>query len=263
MRVGRGAAIAALSVALLGTGGADGSRTRPAGTLSARMAWLPRLTVWAWERREDLRALDPRTTAVAYLDRTIEVDGSGVRVVPRRNGMLLPASNDLVRIAVVRIEVAAGTALDAAEADEVARAVASAATAGNISALQVDFDARQSQREWYAGVLHAVRAEMPAQMPLSMTALASWCSYDGGWLRTLPVDEAVPMLFRMEPDRRRASVTGWGEGDFAPREPLCAGSVGISTREAWPSQMQSRRVYVFADRGWAKDGLQETVRSLR
>jgi hypothetical protein len=227
------------------------------------MARLPRLTVWAWERREDLRTLDPRTTAVAYLDRTVEVDGSGVRVVPRRQGMLLPMSNDLVRIAVVRIEVVAGTSLDAAEADEVARAVSEAAAGNAVAAVQVDFDARQSQREWYAGVLRSVRAEMPAQMPLSMTALASWCSYDGAWLRSLPVDEAVPMLFRMEPDRRRAGAAGWGAGDFAVREPLCAGSVGISTTEAWPSQMDGRRVYVFADRGWARDGLQETVRSLR
>lgn len=234
------------------------------------MSKLPRLTVWAWERREDLREVDPRTTAVAYLDRTVLVDGGGVRVVPRRQGMLLPASAELVRIAVVRIEVAAGTVLDAApdaaQGDAVARAVSAAAAGNAVAALQVDFDARRSEREWYAGVLRRVRAEMRAEMPLSMTALASWCSYDGAWLRSLPVDEAVPMLFRMEPDRRRAGVlngmAGWGAGDFAVREPLCAGSVGISTREAWPQGMLGRRVYVFADRGWARDGLEETVRSL-
>ncbi len=52
-------------------------------------------------------------------------------------------------------------------------------------------------------------------------------------------------------------------GDFALREPLCMGSVGISTHEPWPPGMQQRRVYVFADRGWNRDGLQETVRSLQ
>jgi len=104
-----------------------------------------------------------------------------------------------------------GTSLDAAEADEVARAVSEAAAGNAVAAVQVDFDARQSQREWYAGVLRrSVRAEMPAQMPLSMTALASWCSYDGAWLRSLPVDEAVPMLFRMEPGPAEGGRGGLG-----------------------------------------------------
>jgi hypothetical protein len=178
---------------------------------------------------------------------------------------LLPDSTALVRIAVVRIEAASGMPLNAAQADAVALAVSDAtADDATVAALQVDFDARQSQREWYAGVLRRVRVLMPADMPLSITALASWCSYDGAWLRALPVDEAVPMLFRMEPDRRRGSMGGgWGAGDYALREPLCMGSVGISTREVWPPDMQSRRVYVFSDRGWSRDGLQETVRSLQ
>ena len=277
IRVGRWMAIAALSAGLIGADGRGAGSSR--SVVSPRMAGLPRLTVWAWERREDLRGVDARTTAVAYLDRTVVVNDGGVNVVPRRQAMLLPASTGLVRIAVVRIEVAPGTGLDAAESDAVARAIVEAVptqvsgsrpaapgsvTGGDaVGVLQVDFDARQSEREWYAGVLRKVRAEMPAGMPLSMTALASWCSYDGGWMRGLPVDEAVPMLFRMEPDRRRGKVSGWGAGDFAIREPLCAGSVGISTTEAWPSDMRNRRVHVFADRGWNRDGLEETLRRLQ
>jgi hypothetical protein len=259
MRVARWLAIAALSVGLMS---ASGRETEPAGGgVSLRLARLPRLTVWAWERREDLRTVDARTTAVAYLARTVVVDGGGVHVVPRRQAMLLPAAVGLVKIAVVRIEVESGTALDEDSARAAGEAVSDAA-ADDVAALQVDFDARVSQRGWYADVLRAVRARMPAEMPLSMTALASWCSYDGGWMHGLPVDEAVPMLFRMEPDRRRAGVTGWGAGEFAVREPMCAGSVGISTREDWPRDLRGRRVYVFADRGWSRDGLDETLRSL-
>lgn len=268
LRAARWIAVAALSAGLMGTVGASGSRTNHGSSaLTGRMAKFPRLTVWAWERRE-VRGLDASTAAVAYLDRTVMLDDAGLRVVLRRQGMLLPDSTALVRIAVVRIEVANGTPLNAAQADAVALAVSEAAAddaadGAAVAALQVDFDARQSQREWYAGVLRRVRAQMPANMPLSITALASWCSYDGEWMRALPVDEAVPMLFRMEPDRRRAAmVNRWGTGDYALREPLCMGSVGISTREPWPPDMQQRRVYVFADRGWSRDGLQETVRSL-
>lgn len=260
MRAARWVAVAALSAGLMAAGGSSPGVV--GGRISSRMAKLPRVTVWAWERREDLRAVDARTTAVAYLARTVQVDGGGARVVPRRQAMLLPASAGLVRIAVVRIEVASGTALTEDSARMVAEAVRDAAADG-VGALQVDFDARASQRDWYSSVLRAVRARMPAEMPLSMTALASWCSYDGGWMHGLPVDEAVPMMFRMEPDRRRAGGIGWGAGDFSVREPLCMGSVGISTREAWPDHMRGRRVYVFADRGWSRDGLEETMRSLQ
>jgi hypothetical protein len=90
---------------------------------------------------------------------------------------------------------------------------------------------------------------MPADLPLSITALASWCSYDD-WLADLPIDEAVPMFFRMEPDRRHASPN---LPQFRIREPLCKGSVGVSTHEAWPAEMNGKRVYVFADRGWRRD----------
>ena len=264
-RMGRQIALVLLSVGLIGVVGAAGpTSTLPVNAPSGRMAKLPRLTLWVWERREDMRGLDAKTTAVAYLDRTIKVDATGLHIEPRWQGMLLPVSTSLVRMAVVRIEVANGTALNAAQEDVVARAVSDAATGDAVAALQVDFDARQSQREWYSEVLRRVRAQIPPQMPLSITALASWCSYDGSWLHNLPVDEAVPMLFRMEPNRRHDAMGGdWGTGDFALREPLCMGSVGISTREPWPPGMRQRRIYVFADRGWSRDGLQETVRSLQ
>jgi hypothetical protein len=39
------------------------------------------------------------------------LDDAGLRVVPRRQGMLLPDSTALVRIAVVRIEAASGMPL--------------------------------------------------------------------------------------------------------------------------------------------------------
>jgi hypothetical protein len=71
----------------------------------------------------------------------------------------------------------------------------------------------------------------------------------------------------MEPDRRRVvQRDGWHGletvDDFRIREPLCAGAVGISTTEPWPGDLGGKRIYIFPDRGWARDGLAETVRSL-
>ena len=84
MPAARWLAIAVLSAGLMGTVGASGPDNHVSIALSGRMAKLPRLTVWAWERREDLRGLNAQTTAVAYLDRTVAVDATGLHIEPRR-----------------------------------------------------------------------------------------------------------------------------------------------------------------------------------
>jgi hypothetical protein len=184
------ASLALLSVALTGLR-SDASLTHVV-PLNPRMNHLPRLTVWAWERREDLHTLDPETTAIAYLDRTVTLDARGLTIEPRHQSLLLPASAALTRIPVVRIETGKGPNLTDASAAAAAIAILGAIDQHS-AALQIDFDARLSEREWYKNVLTRVRAKLPASMSLSITALASWCSYDNAWLKTLPVDEAVPM----------------------------------------------------------------------
>jgi len=218
--------------------------------LDDRMSRLPSRTLWVWERSEDLSGVDPSSTAIAWLDQTIMI-GENISSIPRRQSMIYPAS--VRRIAVVRIEVQPGTVLNDEIAESSAREVVglilkSTAQPG-ISALQIDFDATRSQRGFYAALLSDLRSKMPAEMPLSITALASWCSYDD-WIGSLPVDEAVPMFFRMEPDRLRSAE---GRPEFRIREPLCMGSVGISTRERWPRDISGKRIYIFADRGWRQD----------
>jgi hypothetical protein len=190
--------------------------------------------------------IDPATTAIAYLDQTLLI-GPEVLSQPRRQSLIYPSA--ATRIAVVRIEALPNARLDNAAAQQTVSLLLKTAQRPGIAALQVDFDATRSQRGFYADVLTNLRSQMPANLPLSITALASWCSHDD-WIAGLPVDEAVPMLFRMEPDRRRANAD---RPEFRIREPLCMGSVGISTHEAWPEEMAGKRVYVFADRGWRED----------
>jgi hypothetical protein len=214
--------------------------------LSMRMQGLPSKTLWVWERPEDLRSIDAERVAIAWLNQTI-ILGSSTVSVPRRVPFVYPTG--AIRISVVRMEAVPGARLDAAQRRIALDMLLQAATRPEIAALQVDFDAKKSQRDFYRDLLWDLRREMPAGLPLSITALASWCSNDD-WIAELPVDEAVPMFFRMEPDRRKASPD---LPQFCIREPLCMGSVGISTREAWPANLTGKRVYVFADRGWRED----------
>lgn len=213
--------------------------------LSLRMGIFPRTTLWAWERPEDLRAVD-RNVAVAYLDQTIVLSPE-VASLPRRQPLAYPTT--AARIAVVRIEAPSGAPLTTPQREGAVKQLLHSARQPGIAALQIDFDATHSQRAFYKALLSDLRHQMPQDLPLSITALASWCSYDD-WIGDLPIDEAVPMLFRMEPDRRRVPADSpW----LKIREPLCLGSVGVSTRERWPGSLAGKRVYIFPDRGWRED----------
>jgi hypothetical protein len=205
----------------------------------------PRITLWAWERAEDFRGLDPNRFAVAYLDQTILVSDHD-EVIPRRQPLAVDPGAKI--IAVVRIEAHAGTAdlSDPGLPAKLAAIVADSAAHRTVSAVQVDFDARQSQRAFYGAMLQELRRQLPKEMPLSITALASWCAYDD-WIASLPIDEAVPMFFRMGPEHPPAALVGW---NYPVREPLCRGVAGVSTDEAWPELKPGTRLYVFHPRSW-------------
>jgi hypothetical protein len=221
----------------------------------SRLDALPRVALWAWERRENLSGLDTQRYMVAYLDRTVTI-GPTVLSQPRRDPVVFPAAAK--RMPVVRIEVVPGAVFSDQARAVVVRELVDAASEPGAAAFQIDFDATRSQRNFYRLLLADVRRQMRPEMPLSMTALASWCSRDS-WLSGLPVDEAVPMMFRMEPDRRRAAAD---IDDFKIREPLCRGSVGVSTTEPWPDGIAGKRIYIFADEGWRRTPLSELERRL-
>lgn len=159
-----------------------------------RMKGLPSLVLWAWERPEDLRFIDPQNTAVAFLAGTIHIHGDEVAIRPRFQSLLVPDRAKLV--AVSRIEADRDAAFDRSQIEQASAAIAKQASLPRVVAVQVDFDATRSQREFYGALLLDLRRRLGPNVPISITALASWC-LDDDWISSLPVDEAVPMLFRM------------------------------------------------------------------
>ncbi len=120
----------------------------------------------------------------------------------------------------------------------------------NTSAIQIDFDAASSEREFYRSLLQELRQQLPDRVPLSMTALASFCIGDR-WLADLPVDEAVPMIFRMGTDDDLIKNFLEAGNDF--REPICGRSYGISVDEPLMIHFDySRRLYVFDAHAWTE-----------
>ena len=92
--------------------------------------------------------------------------------------------------------------------DAIASLIVRTITLPRVRGVQIDFDATLSERDAYRALIHDVRKRLGPATPLSITALASWCIGDD-WLNGLPVDEAIPMLFRMGPVNAnwRISVT--------------------------------------------------------
>jgi hypothetical protein len=116
------------------------------------------------------------------------------------------------------------------------------------SQVQIDFDATVSERNFYRSLLTRVRQELLASTRLSITALASWCAGDD-WLSDLPIDEAVPMLFRLGVDQRQFQRRLETGQRFESR--MCQNSAGVSTDEPVYTPAV-RRLYIFSPKPWSK-----------
>ncbi|MBZ5622485.1 MAG: DUF3142 domain-containing protein [Acidobacteriia bacterium] len=216
---------------------------RPADPLPG----FPRVFLWAWERPENLEFIDPHSTGVAFLARTVFLRNGAVSVRPRLQPLRYPPG--AVLMSVVRVEPDRSAMPPVGEASA---AIAEAANIPGVRALQVDFDATLSQRAFYREVLTSLRERMPATMPLSITALASWCEGDR-WITGLPVSEAVPMLFRIGPGERPAR-------QFQPR--LCRASAGVSTDEPLREPPSAPRLYIFNPHSWTRAEFQAAIREV-
>ena len=208
--------------------------------------------LWAWENPEQLDFIDPHQAGVAFLAKTLLVKDGHLTVRPRVQPLHVPSGT--VLMAVVRLETG-GTQLPAPA--DVAPPIAQTGQLAGVRAVQVDFDAKASERPFYRELIGLVRRQLPPGMPLSVTALASWCNFDA-WMQDLPLAEAVPMLFRMGPDRYRP-------GDSF-RVNLCQSSIGISTDEPIIRLPRVRRIYIFHPGPWSKidygNAIQEVKRWL-
>jgi hypothetical protein len=213
-----------------------------------QISGLPPLVLWAWGRPEDLRFINPQSTAVAFLADTIQLRGDTVVVHPRLQPLLIPDLAQLV--AVVRIEADQDAVLNRSQIEQTAAAIAKTALLPRVMAVQVDFDASRTQRDFYRSLLIGLRRRMGSATPVSITALASWCLGDD-WISSLPINEAVPMLFRMGAGTNE--VVGWLSSGRDFRAPVCRGSLGVSTDEPWASLPGGRRLYVFHGRPWTEN----------
>ena len=216
---------------------------------------MPQKILWAWERPEDLRFADPKEYGVAFLAQTIFLQND--RVILKGRQQPLAAADGAYVIAVTRIETNKDTDKRPTMSSDMVRQTAEMITGTmelpNVKAVQIDFDAVVSERDFYRQLTHEVRNHLPEGTPFTMTSLASWCTGDA-WFNDFPVDEAVPMVFQMGADSERIKTYLRNGNDWI--EPLCRGSYGASFEEGtFEGMKDGRRMYYFKNTPWRGDDL--------
>ncbi len=232
---------------------------------------MPAKILWAWERPEDLRFIDVDDYGVAFLAQTIFLENELVSPKARRQPLEVPPGTYM--IAVTRIETSKDgrkrPTFDDEMVTKTASLIKSTLDLPDVRAIQVDFDAVASEREFYRMFMDKLAVEIKmmdvaaenthhspliAHHSLTMTSLASWCTGDA-WFNDFPVDEAVPMIFQMGADSDKIKTFLHNGNDW--REPLCRGSYGISVDDPLGVEVKkNRRIYYFSGRAWREDDVE-------
>jgi uncharacterized protein DUF3142 len=249
------AAAIALTVFLIGRPGAQAVGRK--GSLSEdRLSEFPMIILWAWERPEDLSFADARKAGVAFLAQTIRLRDEKTIIRPRLQPLRVAPGTKLIAVARIESDRARPPSLSSEQRALSVQSIVALARRETIAAIQIDFDARASEREFYRDLLADLRRELPSSIKLSITALASWCLGDN-WLEKLPIDEAVPMLFRMGVDRPNVMARLESGADFSSE--IARHSLGISTDERIANLPAGRRVYIFNPRPWTMETARKTL----
>lgn len=206
------------------------------------------IVLWAWDRPEDLSFADPKRVAVAYVAANIVLSGETAKVQPRLPPLGLPAGVRAIPVIHVETDRTKPPALNAGQAEIMVDVARQIAIARKPAMLQIDFEALPSQQAFYADMLRQLRPRLPPETRLSITALVSWCMVES-WTAALPVDEIVPMAFRM--GRGSGAQRALDRGEDL-RQANCRQAIGISLDEPRRALPKGRRLYVFNSESWTE-----------
>jgi hypothetical protein len=251
-------ALASIALSLAKTRSIVNRPTAPVNAL--RPSEMPRLVLWAWERPTDLRFIDAQKIGVAFLAKTIRLKANEVISKPRLQSLDLPEGAKVIAVTRIESDREHKPVLSIDQRNQVTGIVANLASLPNVSEIQIDFDATQSERKFYRDLIFDLRSRLPQKVRLSITALASWCM-DDDWISDLPIDEAVPMLFRMAGDGKPI-LNRLDSGDDFNAAP-CRQSYGISMDERRPVLLASRKLYVFNPGAWTESSVVEILESTK
>lgn len=187
----------------------------------------------------------------ARLDRHILLSGDAIR---SRAGQhrLLEAGTRITPVLHVEVSTLNPPSRLEASRATIVDAMLRAAARSTSGWVQLDMEAKPSQRAFYRSLVREVRAALPPAIALSVTALGWWCR-SPAWLDDLAADEVVPMFFRMGKDG--AALRELVEHAPQSLHPRCRNaSAGFSPQEPFSEQATERyqRSYWFDYHAWKR-----------
>lgn len=211
--------------------------------------------IWLWERPEDVRFATPDVT-IAVLAGTVRLAADRVSAVPRLQPARLTPAQPVIGVVHVEIDQTRKPVWTAVQRHEAAQSVLRLLSNPRFRDWQLDFEVRASERRILLDLLTDIRKDLPPGHRLSMTALASWCDTET-WLDAAPVDDIVPMMFRMGPAGAPILQRLAHGGEL--RNPRCRQSIGVATDtppDAVPNAVSSgRRIWMFNPHPWTAEDL--------
>lgn len=220
-----------------------------------------RIVLWAWERPEDLRFLEKYDASVAYLAGSVTIQDSKVKTRQRMQPLVIAEKTPL--ISVIRIDnFSADLSLDQKEYDTLTDFIVQmCGIKEKIRQCQLDFDATQSELDFYSRLIMSVKEKLPKETDLSITSLVSWC-HQGSWFDDLPIREAIPMFFDLGVDEH--AIRSGQVGNTFMKSSKCQHAVGVSTDDQMPDSayIHDRTVYIFNPRSWTTQDYRDILNAI-
>lgn len=216
----------------------------PATAIAQQAAWLwDEARLPAWSAHE-----------AAVLQRHILLTGDDILLRPRKRWPALPVSTLVTPVLHVEVSTVNPPVNIERSRAIIVSALLDAAARSTSGWVQLDMEAKPSQRVFYRSLVRDIRAALPARLKLSVTALAWWCR-SPAWLDDLAADEVVPMFFRM--GRDSAALRVILEQSPGTLHASCrARSAGFSPQEPFTRAVSERyaKNYWFDRYAWKRDG---------
>lgn len=222
--------------------------------------YSPKIFIWAWEKPENLLFIDDKNIGVAFYAGTITFSNSKTFFKPRLQPLAI--NPKISKIAVIRIKnMEKSDQLNNNQLSKAVDLIVKTCSRNKISGCQIDFDAKNSEIDFYKELILKTRDNLPKSIALSITALVSWCHL-GSWLEDLPIKEAVPMFFRLGIDEHLIRNNLVGQSFMKAR--ICQKSIGISVDEPLPPSqyLKNRKIYIFNPEPWTVNNFSAIIKEI-
>ncbi len=220
----------------------------------------PKIFLWAWERPENLSFIEDKNIGIAFYAGTLTFYNSEVIFKPRLQP--LAVSPKISVIPVIRIvNKEKDNQLDNIQLLKAGELIVKMCSQDKVSGCQIDFDVKNSEIDFYKKLIFETRNTLSRSIPLSITTLVSWC-HTGSWLNDLPIDEAVPMFFRLGTDEYLIRQDLVGESFMKAKN--CQKSICISIDEPLPQAkyLKNRKIYIFNPHLWTPEDFSNIIKKI-